>query len=158
MTERIKQLTEDFLKATTLPIHELVSSFDEDNNIFWFSIRTTQQGVFFGRGGETLESLNHLVRRLVEKEYPEILRTATIVIDVNGEEKRRIDNLKTLAHMMAERARFFKSSITLDPMPAHDRKIIHSFLANSKDVKTESEGTARDRRVVIRYIETDSII
>jgi len=73
-------------------------------------------------------------------------------IDVNGYQKKRFENLKNIAHMMAERARYFKSNIEIDPMPAYERRIIHLFLEKNKDIKTESEGFGKDRRVVIKYI------
>ena len=61
------------------------------------------------------------------------------------------DNLKTIAHMMAERARYFKSNIELDPMPAFERRIVHIFLETGKDLKTDSEGYGPTRNVVIKY-------
>jgi spoIIIJ-associated protein len=54
--------------------------------------------------------------------------------------------------MMAERARYFKSNIEVDPMPAFERRIVHMFLEDAKDIKTESEGQGSNRRVVIKYI------
>ena len=76
-----------------------------------------------------------------------------VFIDVNSYQKKRFDNLKTIAHMMAERARYFKSNIEIDPMPAYERRIVHMFLEGAKDLKTESEGTGPNRRVVIKYVE-----
>ena len=104
-----------------------------------------------GKEGETLRSLNHLVRKIVEKELGED-SAPNLFIDINGYQKKRFDNLKNLAHMMAERARYFKSNIEIDPMPASERKIIHMFLENDPNIKTESEGIGPKRRVVIKYI------
>jgi spoIIIJ-associated protein len=75
------------------------------------------------------------------------------IVDVNDFHKKKIENLKTLAHMLSERAKYFKSSIETDTMPAFDRKIIHEFLADKPNIKTESSGIEPNRRVVIRYIE-----
>jgi spoIIIJ-associated protein len=57
--------------------------------------------------------------------------------------------------MMAERARYFKSSIELDPMPAFDRRIIHEYLSTATDLKTESVGDGNKRRVMIRYVSKE---
>lgn len=66
------------------------------------------------------------------------LKTFSLV-DINGYQKKRFDNLKNIAHMIAERAKYFKSNIEIDPMPAFERRIIHLFLENDKEIKTESE-------------------
>jgi len=76
-----------------------------------------------------------------------------IIVDVNDYQKKRFENIKNLAHMLSERAIFFKSSIEADPMSSFDRRIIHEFLSNKSNVKTESVGEGRERRVVIRYVE-----
>ena len=68
--------------------------------------------------------------------------------------KKRIENIHAIAHMMAERARYFKSNIEVDPMPAFERRIVHEFLSDAADLKTESEGEGLSRRVVIKYIGT----
>jgi spoIIIJ-associated protein len=54
--------------------------------------------------------------------------------------------------MMAERARYFKSSVAIDPMPAFERRIVHEFLSEASDLKTESEGVGPHRRVIIKYV------
>jgi spoIIIJ-associated protein len=77
---------------------------------------------------------------------------SNVFIDINGYQKKRFDELKNIAHMMAERARYFKSNIEVDPMPAFERRIVHMFLEDAKDIKTESEGQGSNRRVVIKYI------
>ena len=60
--------------------------------------------------------------------------------------------MQATAHMMAERARYFKSNIEVDPMSAFERRIIHEFLSDATDLKTESMGEGPQRRVVIKYI------
>ena len=54
--------------------------------------------------------------------------------------------------MMSERARYFKSNMEVDPMSAFERRVVHEFLSESSDLKTESMGIGRDRRVVIKYV------
>jgi len=98
--------------------------------------------------------LNHLVRRILESKLPEGSEDQgpSILIDIGGFQKKRVENVKAIAHMMAERARYFKSSIEVDPMPAFERRIIHEFLSEATDLKTESTGFGPSRRVVIKYI------
>ena len=52
---------------------------------------------------------------------------------------------------MAERARYFKSSIEVEPMAPHERRIVHEFLSEMADITTESQGEGKNRHVVIKY-------
>jgi spoIIIJ-associated protein len=125
----------------------------EDGGMIWCALETPDSRFMIGREGETLRSLNHLVKKIIEKNYNKEEGSSNIFVDVNGYQKKYFDNLRNIAHMMAERARYFKSNIEVDPMPAHERRIIHMFLENYKDIKTESSGAGPNRRVVIKYVE-----
>lgn len=148
--DKIKEIIEQIFKNTACTISKC--DFVEDNGISWCMIETPDSHFMIGRDGETLRSLNHIIQRIIEKD---IIQTeekgSSIFVDINGYQKKRFDNLKTIAHMMAERARYFKSNIELDPMPAFERRIVHMFLENAKDLKTESEGYGPTRKVVIKY-------
>ncbi|MBP7006571.1 MAG: hypothetical protein KBC44_00125 [Candidatus Pacebacteria bacterium] len=124
------------------------------DNALWFAVESPSSYAFLGRGGEALFAFNHLVKKIVENKTKEEDREnlPEFIIDINGFQKKRIENLHAIAHMMAERARYFKSSVEIDPMPAFERRIVHEFLSNEQDLKTESEGTGPNRRVVIKYL------
>ncbi len=146
----IKSTIEQIFSHIGCTISKCESSVD--NGMLWFMIDSPDSHLIIGRDGETLRSLNHIIRKIVEKNYGEEY-SKNIFIDVNEYQKKRFDNLKTIAHMMAERARYFKSNIEVDPMPAYERRIVHMFLEGVKDIKTESEGFGPNRRVVIKYVE-----
>ena len=128
----------------------------------WFSVETSQPYHLIGRGGDALFALNHIVKKIVESknisknsvngELIEINNNPAILIDINGFQQKRIESIHAIAHMMAERARYFKSSVEVDPMPAFERRIVHEFLSEVNDIKTESTGEGMSRRVVIKYI------
>lgn len=99
--------------------------------------------------GETLKAIDHLVKKMAEKQG---LVDALFVIDVDGYRARQIKELEQKAIIMAERARSFQYDVELTPMSSYERLIIHSVLAQAPNIKTESRGEGRDRRVVIRYI------
>jgi spoIIIJ-associated protein len=145
---KIKEIIEQIFKHTSCAISKC--EFSDDGGISWCMIETPDSGFMIGRDGETLRSLNHLVQKIIEKDSIEEKRPS-LFIDINGYQKKRFENLKNIAHMMAERARYFKSNIEVDPMPAYERRIIHMFLEGDKDIKTESEGFGPNRRVVIKY-------
>jgi spoIIIJ-associated protein len=148
--ELIKSIIEDIFKHTACTISKLEVSLE--GNMLWCMIETPDSRFMIGREGETLRSLNHLVRKIAEKASGQQTEISNIFVDVNGYQKKRFDNLKNIAHMMAERAKYFKSNIEVDPMPANERRIIHMFLEGIPDIKTESEGYGPQRRVVIKYI------
>ena len=152
--DKIKEAIEQIFKHTSCTITKM--EFSDDNGMLWCMIETPDSSYIIGRDGETLRSLNHLVQKIIEKDIPEeeTGRGPNVFIDVNGYQKKRFENLKNIAHMMAERARYFKSNIAIDPMPAYERKIIHMFLEGAKDIKTESEGYGPTRRVVIKYVDS----
>lgn len=147
--EMIKGIIENIFTHTACAISKC--EIVEENGMLWCMIETPDSRFMIGRDGETLRSLNHLVRKMAEKASGQE-EISNIYVDVNGYQKKRFDNLRNIAHMMAERAKYFKSNIEIDPMPANERRIIHMFLENIPDIKTESEGYGPNRRVVIKYI------
>lgn len=152
--DKIKETIEQIFKHTACTISKC--EFSEDSGMLWCMIDTPDSSFMIGRDGETLRSLNQIVQKIIEKDVlnnnPVGEKGPSIFIDINGYQKKRFDNLKTIAHMMAERAKYFKSDIEIDPMPAHERRIIHMFLEGDKAIKTESEGYGPSRRVVIKYV------
>ena len=149
--DKVKTIVENIFNLTGCTISKC--EFSDENKMFWCMIDTPDSRFMIGREGETLRSLNHLVQKIVDKDSTEE-KSPSVFIDVNGYQKKRFENLKNIAHMMAERARYFKSNIEIDPMPAYERRIIHMFLEGAKDIKTESEGYGPTRRVVIKYVDS----
>lgn len=139
-------------KDASIVLEETTSLGKEGSS--WFKVEVSNPHHFLGRGGEGLGAINHLVKKIIENKLKEEEKENSLefLIDINGFQKKRIENLQAVAHMMAERARYFKSSVEIDPMSAFERRVIHEFLSNAQDIKTESEGTGPGRRVVIRYI------
>ena len=164
--KEIQNLIKDLLEKATIPVKE-ISIFEKDgmggsSKTTWFSVETNQPYHLIGRGGDALFALNHLVKKIVEAknitkngvnmENNGMNNIPAILVDVNGFQQKRIENIHAIAHMMAERARYFKSSVEVDPMPAFERRIVHEFLSEANDLKTESTGEGMSRRVVIKYI------
>lgn len=167
---KIQNLIKELIEKTTISVGKISvdedkpSSFKSDGNkTAWFSVEVDQPHFFWEHGGEGLFALNHLVRRMFETKVSPSSDEGDvaikqeglgILIDINGFQKKRVENIHAIAHMMAERARYFKSNIEVDPMPAFDRRIVHEFLSDATDLKTESQGEGHSRRVVIKYIGT----
>src|SRR3989338_3811118 len=113
-----------------------------------FKVEVPEPHLFVSHEGEGLNALNHLVRKMLETKLEE---NVNILIDIDDFQKKRIENVQAVAHMMAERARYFKSNIEVDPMSSFERRIVHEFLSDASDLTTESVGFGPTRRVVIKY-------
>lgn len=150
----VKSIIEKFLTALEAPHNgvELVS--DQEDGVIRFLIKTNEPNILIGQGGATLLAVNHVIRRIVERSMGEG-DGISFIVDVNNYQKNKIDELKQKANMMAERARFFKSSVELEPMSSYERMIIHSHLVPTSDITTESVGLGPSRRVVIKYKESN---
>jgi spoIIIJ-associated protein len=103
-------------------------------------------GLLIGRRGETLASLQLLVNLIIGHQLRHRVR---IIVDVENYRLRREENLRSLAQRVAQQVRNYHRSITLEPMPPHERRIVHLALSDSHDVTTESIGEGDERRVVV---------
>jgi spoIIIJ-associated protein len=103
-------------------------------------------GILIGRQGETLRDLQYVARLIVSRK---LQRWVNIVVDVGGYKRRREKILTELAGRMAERVVAEGKPVTLEPMPAHERRIVHMALRDHDLVRTESIGEGRRRKVVI---------
>ena len=103
-------------------------------------------GLLIGRRGTTLAALQYMVNVMVNRK----MGTRVLVnIDAEHYKRRREETLRGLARRMADRVRQTSRSITLEPMPAAERRIIHLVLAEDELVTTGSVGEGEDRKVVI---------
>lgn len=145
----LKNFIEEFLTKAGFHFDDLNILLDLDSGSYTISIRSNDARHLVGRDGEGLQNINFLLRRMVEKKHGE--NAPRITLDINGFQKEKSDRIRTVAHMMAERARFFKSSIELEPMNAYERRIVHEYVSKHPDLISESAGIGRMRHVVISF-------
>ena len=111
-----------------------------------FDITGDDLGILIGRRGQTLACLQYMVRLIVSHQTK---AETPIVVDVEGYKKRRYESLRALAQRLAEQVKASKVPVTLEPMPAYERRIVHLALAEHPEVTTQSIGVGEARRVVI---------
>jgi spoIIIJ-associated protein len=110
---------------------------------------TIQPGVdLIGIQGERIRAINLLVRMLADKRQV----TDRFSIDINGHQKIETEKLQKMAKDLAQRSRDMKVDVELNPMRPFDRMIVHAALSGEANIKTESTGAGKDRRIVIKYI------
>ncbi len=118
-----------------------------------YSIRVDDARPLIGMHGDTVHALDLLTKKIYEKKNPaaEGDEGPMFLVDVNDYRAKQIKDLQTKALMMAERARSFQYDVELSPMSSYERLIVHTALQGAPNVKTESQGEGRNRRVVIKY-------
>ncbi len=120
-----------------------------------YNIQAEDGRALIGMHGDTVHAIDTLVKKIYEKRNPAPEgaqeERAMFLIDVNDYRSKQIKDLQTKALMMAERARSFQYDVELSPMSSYERLIVHTTLQDAPNVKTESQGEGRNRRVVIKY-------
>ena len=106
----------------------------------------TDSGLLIGRRGQTLQALQFVVNMVTRKELGRGVRVA---LDVERYRQRREESLQDMARKVAARVVQTGRGITLEPMTAADRRVVHLSLSNQQGVTTESVGFGDDRKVTI---------
>jgi len=142
----IVSVTQGILEAMLIKMGVIASVMPQAGAPVTFDIEGENLGILIGRRGQTLASLQYIVRLMVAHQTKALV---PIVIDVNGYKKRRYQALQALAWRMVEQVAASGKPFTLRPMPAYERRIIHLALVDHPDVTTQSIGVGEARRVVI---------
>ena len=103
-------------------------------------------GMFLSDNARLLYAVNHLLNQIY---YRQSKDGCNFFIDCNNYRRDRTAELELMADKAAERARLTGTGVSLQPMPSSERRIIHLALASLSDIRTESEGSGRHRRVLI---------
>ncbi len=103
-------------------------------------------GLLIGRRGETLQSLQYVLNLMVSQQRG---RQDFFTVDVEGYRRRREDTLNSLARRTADEVKRSGRPVTLEPMPANERRIIHMALSESQSVSTASIGEGDGRRIAV---------
>jgi spoIIIJ-associated protein len=118
----------------------------EDEERIYLNIQGDGGGLLIGRKGQTLDALEYLVNKMVHKNQEGKKR---IVVDTENYRTRREDSLVKLAQRLGEKARQLGRPVTISPMNAHDRRIVHLALQNDRSLRTRSTGAGLYRKVII---------
>ena len=111
-------------------------------------------GTLIGYHGEILDSLQYLTYLAVNKgedlsDSEEKSGAVKISLDIENYRKKREETLQQLAKKMADRVLKYSRPVTLEPMNAYERRIIHSTIQDIEGVSTHSVGQENDRKIVI---------
>ena len=147
----INRVVTEFLHYMNIDANICVQDQETDPTDNRSSIRINIVGdklsVLIGKRGETLASLEFLVKLIVSNQ---LNRWTNISLDIDGYKQRREHQLKRLAQRMAGQVQQFGRPIALEPMPANERRIVHITLEHNPEVTTNSTGDGNQRRVNIQ--------
>ena len=109
-------------------------------------VKSDEEGILIGKHGRTLESFQILINRMVNRRLKEPVR---VVLDIAHYKKKRTDSLTKMAVRLGESAKRTGNGVTIGPLNAHDRRIIHVTLKEDPSLRTESLGDGEMKRLRI---------
>lgn len=147
LAERAAEITREILRL--MEIEATVTIDADDAEGVEISIAAeTDLGLLIGKRGQCLASLQLIVAMMANRQLPPESRRR-VILDVGGYRERRENALKTMAHNAASRAQRTGQSVSLEPLNARERRIVHVALAEESGVTTRSEGTDPRRYIVV---------
>lgn len=146
-TESIKQINkflDEFISK--LPSEDLKYTVSEDGNVINVNIDGKDTGYLIGYRGEVLNSIQTVISNIASKSTKEKIK---VLVNIGGFREKREKDLQNLATKIAGTVIKTRKEITLEPMSAYERKIIHTKLQENDKVKTYSVGEEPYRKVVV---------
>lgn len=142
--ENISKFLDEFIKKFSK--EEI--SYEITNDDFYITIRIFGENTnsLIGYRGETLNALQNIISSIANKNIEEKIR---VILDISGYKDKRKKVLEELADKVSRTVVKTGKKITLEPMPAYERKIIHSRLQSNTKVITQSVGEEPHRKIVI---------
>ena len=124
-------------------------TIEEDDETLTARLSGPDLGLVIGKHGQTIDAIQYLANAIVWRGRDD---RKSVVVDAAGYRDRRRASLEQLADRAAGEARAARKEISLEPMSAVERKIVHLHLQDREDVETTSEGTEPNRYVVVKPV------
>lgn len=142
--EKTYKFMDEFISK--LPTKDLTYTVKIENNNVLIDINGNDTGYLIGYRGEVLNSLQTILTNVIGKDINGKIR---ILLNIGGYREKREKDLEILASKIAGSVIKTRKSITLEPMTAYERKIIHLKLQDNDKVKTHSIGEEPYRKIVV---------
>ena len=141
--KNIKSFLDDFLKNIDENADVKINTSKDGINV---NINSEKCGFLIGYRGDTLYAMQSIISAVANKGVKDKVR---VILDIENYKEKRKKTLEDLADKIAATVVKTKKSVTLEPMNAYERKIIHTKLQDSEKVETRSIGEEPRRKVVI---------
>ena len=144
LEEKTRKFMDEFI--STLPTKDLTYTVKVENNNVSIDINGDDTGYLIGYRGEVLNSLQNILTNVIGKDVNGKIR---VLLNIGGYREKREKDLEILASKIAGSVIKTRKSITLEPMTAYERKIIHLKLQDNDKVETHSIGEEPYRKLVV---------
>lgn len=140
----VKKVTQELFKKLNVQATPLVS---EENGSLQVLVETEEAGLLIGVHGETLKPLELILTLLVSNQLGEFTRVS---LDIAGYKKQREEKLLAWAQEIKEQVKTQSVPRALPNLTAGERRLIHLFFQDDKEVTTESQGEGEARQLIIK--------
>jgi spoIIIJ-associated protein len=130
-----------------IPVEAETAASIADGAVY-LDIKGDGSGLLIGKKGQTLDALQYMVNKIINRENPPGEKIE-VVVDTENYRMRKKENLRDMAMKMSQRAKRTLKPVSFNPMPPHERRIIHLILAEDREVYTKSYGEGALRRIVV---------
>ena len=132
--------------------YKLTLSKAADSNEYIYTIECDEDGTLIGRRGETLDSIQYLLRLSINKGLDDD-KHRKVSVNIGNYREKRNDNLRSLAHRSAKQVLKYGKNVVLDPMNPYERRIVHTAIQEIEGVTSHSIGQDAGRKVIISLEE-----
>ena len=129
-----------------------VKVYEIEKNRYKVILEGEKLGALIGRRGETLDAIQQLTNYSINRGGES--KRARVQIDAENYREKREESLERLAQKVAGKVVKYRRNVTLEPMNAYERHVIHTALQDTQYITTFSIGTEPNRRVVVSYDRT----
>ena len=143
----VKETAEELLKLLTVEAEVAVT--EDEGGVYQVQIETSDQGLLIGYHGETIAALQLVLNLIVSKKLGEWKRVA---VNVGDYREQRAEKLQAMANSIVERALAVKQPMAFPALTAGERRVVHLYLQERKDITSASEGEGVNRRLIVRPV------
>ncbi|MEC9488996.1 MAG: RNA-binding cell elongation regulator Jag/EloR [Halanaerobium sp.] len=145
--KKAKEFLEEIISCMDVDVRVEIDESQTYSDQVSLNITGKNLGIVIGKRGQTLDALQYLTGLAVNKDaYADYTR---VLLDAEGYRDRRKKTLERLAIRLARKAQRTDRRVVLEPMPPHERRIIHITLQEEEGINTYSEGVEPYRKVII---------
>ena len=153
-TEDVIEFAEEYITDVchSLGLDVSLKTFYRDD-IIKILIETNHNSILIGKNGASLQSLNELTKLAVSSKFK---RKFKILLDVGAYKDKKYFKVISIAKRAAKQVSKTHVDVILNPMTPDERKKVHNASTSWKNIKTESIGDGKDRRIVVKYVENNT--
>jgi spoIIIJ-associated protein len=145
MNETLKKILQDVLQHMGYDA-QIYERQEEGRTVF--NVKTRDAQLLIGKQGANLEALQYMIRILFRKQTQD--DRFPFAIDIDDYKDKRVLYLKELARKAAHHVRETRKPVSLEPMPAYERRVVHSYLSLYNDIGSESVGVEPNRKLIVK--------